>query len=96
MPISTTEETSISSSIGPVFSAVLRHPSLWPTAIGAAFRLSPKGWWMHAPFLPIPDRAYLEFRIETQYGSNAEPVASDVVSYLRWCRDEARRSAHSV
>ncbi|CAB4957529.1 unannotated protein [freshwater metagenome] len=82
--------------IGTVFIVVLRHPSLWPTAIGAAFRLSPKGWWMLPPFLPIPDRAYLEFRMETQYGSNAEPVASDVLSYLRWCRDEARRSAHSV
>jgi hypothetical protein len=37
----------------------------------------------------LPDRAYLGFRLETQYGDpkhRAEP--GDVVAYLVWCRRE--------
>jgi hypothetical protein len=37
----------------------------------------------------LPDRAYLGFRLETQYGDpkhRAEP--DDVVAYLVWCRRE--------
>jgi hypothetical protein len=80
----------------PIVVAVLAHPTLWPTAIVQALRLAPRGWWRHAPFLPVPDPAYLAFRLETQYGRDAEPSADDVVSYLRWCRDEARRRGHHV
>jgi hypothetical protein len=52
------------------------------------------GWWRRPPFVPRPDRAYLRFRLETQYGTGAgdaaKPTADDVVSYLAWCRDERR------
>lgn len=82
--------------IGPVLVAVLRHPTLWPTAVGQAFRLAPAGWWRTPPFLPLPDREYLAFRLETQYGTDGAPEAVDVVSYLRWCRDEARRAHHGT
>jgi hypothetical protein len=35
----------------------------------------------------LPDRAYLRFRLETQYGDpDRRPTAADVVSYLRWCQ----------
>jgi hypothetical protein len=81
---------------GPIVAAVLGHPSLWPTALGQALRLAPAGWWRRPPFLPLPDAAYLAFRVETQYGRDAEPTGPDVVSYLRWCRDEARRRGHHV
>ena len=80
----------------PIVVAVLAHPTLWPTAIGQALRLAPAGWWRRPPFLPLPDAGYLAFRLETQYGRDAEPSADDVVSYLRWCRDEARRRGHHV
>ena len=82
--------------VGPIVAAVLVHPSLWPTAIGQALRLAPSGWWRRPPFLPMPDPGYLAFRLETQYGRDAEPTGADVVSYLRWCRDEARRRGHHV
>lgn len=82
--------------VGPVAAAVLRHPTLWPTALGQAWRLAPRGWWRRPPFLPLPDPEYLAFRLETQYGSEAEPAPPDVVSYLRWCRDESRRAHHGV
>ena len=38
------------------------------------------------PFLPIPDRAYLRFRLETQYGADGAPEPRDLTTYLRWCR----------
>ena len=53
--------------------AVLRRPSLWGVAIAQALRLAPSGWWRRSPFLPVPDPAYLRFRLETQYGSDHEP-----------------------
>lgn len=66
--------------------ALLRHPALWGTAVTQALRLATPGWWRRAPFLPLPDPAYLRFRLETQYGSDHEPDPADVVTYLHWCR----------
>ena len=75
--------------------AVAARPWLWPTALRQARRLVAPGWWRRPPFVPRPDRAYLRFRTETQYGGDgAVPAAADVVSYLEWCRrehHEARR-----
>jgi hypothetical protein len=71
--------------------AVARHPSLWATAIRQAGRLVPSRWWTRAPYLPVPSREYLEFRLVTQYGDiSRRPEAQDVVNYLRWCRDWQR------
>ena len=48
-------------------------------------------WWRRPPFLPVPDPAYLAFRLETQYGApDARPLPADVVAYLRWCRAQDR------
>ena len=70
---------------------VAAHPSLWATAVRQAGRLAPDGWWRRPPFLPLPDRDYLRFRLETQYGTSAPgegPDPEDVVTYLRWCREQ--------
>ena len=67
--------------------AVARRPSLWPTAAGQLRRMTPPGWWRRAPFLPVPDAAYLRFRLHTMYGDERTvPEPEDVVAYLRWCR----------
>lgn len=68
--------------------AVAVRPRLWPTAIGQMFRMAPRGWWRRRPFLPVPDPAYLRFRLQTQYGGDQPhtPVAHDLVAYLEWCR----------
>jgi hypothetical protein len=72
--------------------AVVARPSLWPVAARQALRLARAGWWHHPPFLPVPDPAYLAFRLETEYGDpHARPDAGDVVTYLRWCRAQDRR-----
>lgn len=70
----------------PMVIAVLRRPSLWGTAVGQARRLAPRRWWARPPFLPLPDRAYLRFRLETQYGGAGDRRADahDVVAWLAW------------
>jgi hypothetical protein len=74
--------------------AVVRHPSLWSTALRQGVRLVPSRWWTQAPYLPMPSRSYLEFRIVTQYGdSSHRPESEDVLNYLRWCRDWQRLDA---
>lgn len=78
----------------PVVLSVMAHPTLWPVALRQLFRLAPNGWWRRWPFLPVPASGYLLFRLETQYGSTADetkaPRPTDVVDYLRWCRDWER------
>ncbi len=70
-----------------VLMAVVVRPDLWGTATRQLFRLAPSGWWRRRPFLPLPDRDYLAFRMETMYGdAGAAPAGSDVVTYLEWCR----------
>ena len=65
---------------------VARHPGSWSTAAAQALRLARPGWWRRPPFLPLPDREYLRFRLETQYGTFGEPEPDDLVAYLQWCR----------
>jgi hypothetical protein len=67
--------------------AVARRPSLWGVAVVQVFRLAPRGWWRRRPFLPLPDPAYLRFRLQTAYGDpDREPDPDDLVAYLHWCR----------
>lgn len=67
--------------------AVLVRPLLWGTAIRQVFVLAGAGWWRRPPFLPLPDRAYLRFRLQTAYGDpERDPEPADVVTYLHWCR----------
>ena len=68
--------------------AIVRHPSMWVTAVVVALRLARPGWWRRAPFLPLPDTDYVRFRMETQYGGDGthEPDPADLVDYLSWCR----------
>jgi hypothetical protein len=74
-----------------ILGAVIVRPLLWSTAIAQAFRLVPRGWWRTSPFLPVPSRDYMEFRLVTQYGgghgvARGSIRSEDVVAYLRWCR----------
>lgn len=68
--------------------AVLRHPSLWWTALRVLLRMAPTGWWRRRPFLPLPDPGYLRFRMVTAYGGDGSTPADpeDLLTYLRWCR----------
>lgn len=71
---------------------LVRRPSLWPVAIAVLFGLVPSRWWRRSPFLPVPDRRWLAFRMETAYGDpTAVPDAADLLAYLDWARAERRR-----
>lgn len=66
-----------------------RRPRLWATAAAQSRRLVAPRWWRRVPFLPLPSRDYVRFRLRTQYGGD-EPEPADVVTYLEWCREMAR------
>jgi hypothetical protein len=72
---------------------LLARPTLWPTALRQGLRVARRGWWRRPPFLPLPDREYLRFRLETQYGDTA-PDPDDLVTYLEWCRAQERERHH--
>lgn len=70
--------------------AVVWRPDLWWAALGALRRLAAPGWWRFRPYLPVPDQRLWAFRMVTAYGSpDADPEATDVISYLEWCRSTA-------
>ena len=72
-----------------VAGAVARRPDLWPVAVRQWRRTTPSGWWRRRPFLPVPSREYLRFRLLTQYGDpDARASGADVVNYLAWCRSQ--------
>ena len=64
------------------------RPDLWLTGLRTARSLVARQWWRHPPFLPLPDRRWLHFRLMTAYGGNgAGPTdAHDVITWLEWCR----------
>ncbi len=68
--------------------AVTRRPSLWPTAARAGLELRRRNWWRQAPFLPLPDKRWLQFRLVTAYGGEGRgPIApADLITWLEWRR----------
>jgi hypothetical protein len=68
--------------------AVVIRPQLWLVAMRQAARVARPRWWRHLPFLPLPDKGYLRFRLETAYGDRVAPRPADLVSYLEWCRSQ--------
>lgn len=71
----------------PALTAVARRPRLWPAAVIAYVAHVPSGWYRRSPFLPVPDRAWIRFRLQTAYGDPSRaPEADDVVAWLQWSR----------
>jgi hypothetical protein len=63
----------------------LRHPRLIPLLLAAGWRFRRRDWHRRAPFLPLPPRKYIEWRLYTAYGDeDAVPPARDFERYLRW------------
>ncbi len=62
-----------------------RSPSTGVSLLRVAWRFRDRSWARRFPFLPIPSRDYIRWRMLTAYGSNdAVPSAEDVVRYARW------------
>ena len=67
--------------------AVVR-PRLALDLLRTAWAFRRRDWYRRAPFLPIPDRAYLRWRMYTAYADEvAVPPAEDVVRFARWRRE---------
>ena len=63
----------------------LRSPSLAADLLRVAWRFRAHGWYRRPPFLPLPSREYVRWRMYTAYGDyDAVPPAEDVIRYARW------------
>lgn len=63
----------------------MKRPRLAPIALGVGVGLIPRRWWRRWPPLPLPDREWIAFRMETAYGDrSARPSSEDIVDFLEW------------
>ena len=63
----------------------VRHPRVAGDLLRVAWRFRDRRWYRHFPFLPLPARDYVRWRMHTAYGTyDAVPPADDVVRYARW------------
>lgn len=61
------------------------HPSLAVDLLRVAWRFRSRRWYRRFPFLPLPARDYVRWRMMTAYGDeDAIPPAEDVIRYARW------------
>ncbi len=70
----------------------LKRPGLWPALLSAAWAFRPRGWYRKPPFLPLPSRAYMSWRLETAYGdADAVPPEDELVRFITWSAEMRRR-----
>ncbi|MBX3173954.1 MAG: hypothetical protein KF709_06045 [Gemmatimonadaceae bacterium] len=61
------------------------NPALARDLLTVAWRFRRNRWWMRLPFLPLPARDYVRWRMYTAYGDyDAVPPVQDVIRYARW------------
>jgi hypothetical protein len=62
-------------------------PRLALDLVKTAWAFRRRAWWRMAPFLPVPDREYLRWRMYTAYADpSAIPPVDDVIRFARWRR----------
>lgn len=63
----------------------IRRPSLALALVRVSWRFRNRYWYRRFPFVPIPDREYVRWRMDTAYGSpDAMPSAAEIERYARW------------
>ena len=71
-----------------LFARALVSPRLALDLLRTAWAFRRRDWWRKPPFLPVPDRTYLRWRMYTAYADeNAVPPAEDVIRFARWRRE---------
>jgi hypothetical protein len=61
------------------------NPPLAGSLVRVIWRFRRRKWYRRWPFLPLPSRDYLRWRMHTAYGDHdAVPPVKDVVRYARW------------
>ena len=64
------------------------NPRLALDLLRTAWAFRRRRWWARPPFLPLPDRDYLRWRMLTAYADEAAvPPPDDVVRFARWRRE---------
>ena len=75
----------------------ITRPRLLASLIRAAWRFRARGWWRRPPFLPIPPRRYLEWRMHTAYGDDGRaPTVDELDRYIRWANRMYRSREEGV
>jgi hypothetical protein len=65
----------------------LVNPRLAADLVALAWAYRARGWYRAPPFLPLPPREYLAWRLYTAYGDDrAVPPVEDVVRLAQWRR----------
>ena len=68
------------------------NPRVAADLLSLAWSLRRLNWYRTPPFLPVPPREYLRWRMHTAYGDeDAVPPARDVLRFARWRRSLYRR-----
>jgi hypothetical protein len=63
------------------------NPALARDLLSVAWRFRRRGWISHPPFLPVPSKEYIAWRMYTAFGDHhAVPTVHDVIRYARWAR----------
>jgi hypothetical protein len=63
----------------------MRRPRLIAPLVRAGWRCRRRDWYRRAPFMPLPPREYLAWRLDTAYGAaDALPPRHELARYLRW------------
>ena len=63
----------------------LRRPWILPHLLSTAWAMRSRRWYSRAPFLPLPPRSYVDWRMETAYGDAAlGPTADELERYVTW------------
>jgi hypothetical protein len=63
----------------------LISPALARDLMRVAWRFRARRWFARPPFLPVPARDYVRWRMYTAYGDpSAVPSVDEVVRYARW------------
>ncbi|MFN2400053.1 MAG: hypothetical protein ABR543_15645 [Gemmatimonadaceae bacterium] len=67
------------------------NPRLAVDLLRVVWRFRDRRWYQRPPFLPLPPREYLRWRMYTAYGDQrAVPPVADVVRYARWAGSDER------
>ncbi|HEX4575172.1 MAG TPA: hypothetical protein VH158_08575 [Gemmatimonadales bacterium] len=67
------------------------NPRLALDLMRLAWSFRARDWYRRPPFLPLPPREYVRWRMVTAYGDpDAVPPLEDVVRFARWRRETMR------